>query len=152
MGREPIGVVEDIGSAVRRVKQGDLVLMPFAFFDGTCDFCHEDLNTALIRKCVATQGFRLHHHARRHKCPLHGDRSRQITTERHAPAAWDYALRAARDQRFSAWGVRNLLGMNARNMNLANTKTPTLNTTSPGTLAQTSACISGLCMNSAERA
>jgi threonine dehydrogenase-like Zn-dependent dehydrogenase len=31
MGHEAIGVVEDIGTDVRTLKQGDLVVMPFAF-------------------------------------------------------------------------------------------------------------------------
>ena len=46
MGHEAIGVVESIGSQVRRFKRGDLVVMPFAFSDGSCDFCHEGLQTA----------------------------------------------------------------------------------------------------------
>jgi threonine dehydrogenase-like Zn-dependent dehydrogenase len=46
MGHEAIGVVEDVGTEVRTVKAGDLVVMPFAFSDGTCDFCHEGLHTA----------------------------------------------------------------------------------------------------------
>jgi threonine dehydrogenase-like Zn-dependent dehydrogenase len=46
MGHEAIGVVESVGKDVRRVKRGDLVVMPFAFSDGTCDLCHEGLQTA----------------------------------------------------------------------------------------------------------
>lgn len=46
MGHEAIGVVETVGSYVRRFERGDLVIMPFAFSDGTCDFCHEGLQTA----------------------------------------------------------------------------------------------------------
>jgi threonine dehydrogenase-like Zn-dependent dehydrogenase len=46
MGHEAIGVVEAIGAKVRTVKPGDLVVMPFAFSDGTCDFCHEGLPSA----------------------------------------------------------------------------------------------------------
>src|ERR687884_690593 len=48
MGHEAIGVVEDIGADVRTLKQGDLVVMPFAFSDGTCVFCHEGLQTSCI--------------------------------------------------------------------------------------------------------
>jgi hypothetical protein len=48
MGHEAIGVVEDIGSDVRAIKPGDLVVMPFAFSDGTCAFCHEGLHTACV--------------------------------------------------------------------------------------------------------
>jgi threonine dehydrogenase-like Zn-dependent dehydrogenase len=48
MGHEAIGVVEDVGAEVRTVKRGDVVVMPFAFSDGTCAFCHEGLNTACV--------------------------------------------------------------------------------------------------------
>jgi threonine dehydrogenase-like Zn-dependent dehydrogenase len=34
MGHEAIGMVEDIGSGARRIRVGDLVVMPFAFSDG----------------------------------------------------------------------------------------------------------------------
>jgi threonine dehydrogenase-like Zn-dependent dehydrogenase len=34
------------GTDVHRIKHGDLVVMPFAYSDGTCDFCHEGLQTA----------------------------------------------------------------------------------------------------------
>jgi threonine dehydrogenase-like Zn-dependent dehydrogenase len=47
-GHEAIGVVEDVGADVRTVKPGDLVVMPFAISDGTCEFCHEGLNTACV--------------------------------------------------------------------------------------------------------
>jgi threonine dehydrogenase-like Zn-dependent dehydrogenase len=46
MGHEAIGVVESVGTAVQRFKRGDLVVMPFAFSDGSCDFCREGLQTA----------------------------------------------------------------------------------------------------------
>jgi len=48
MGHEAIGVVEAIGSDVRTLKVGDFVIMPFAFSDGTCAFCHDGLNTACV--------------------------------------------------------------------------------------------------------
>ena len=48
MGHEAIGVVEETGRGVRRIKRGDFVIMPFAFSDGTCDFCHEGLHTACV--------------------------------------------------------------------------------------------------------
>lgn len=48
MGHEAIGVVEAVGSEVRTVKRGDLVVMPFAFSDGTCEFCHEGLHTSCV--------------------------------------------------------------------------------------------------------
>ncbi|MGH2717263.1 MAG: zinc-binding dehydrogenase [Actinomycetota bacterium] len=48
MGHEAIGVVEAVGSAVRSVKVGDLVAMPFAYSDGTCEFCQAGLQTACL--------------------------------------------------------------------------------------------------------
>ena len=48
MGHEAIGLVEDVGADVRTIKRGDLVVMPFAFSDGTCAFCHEGLHTACV--------------------------------------------------------------------------------------------------------
>jgi threonine dehydrogenase-like Zn-dependent dehydrogenase len=48
MGHEAIGVLEDVGAEVRAIKRGDLVVMPFAFSDGTCAFCHEGLHTACV--------------------------------------------------------------------------------------------------------
>ena len=48
MGHEAIGVVEDIGSDVQRIKRGDVVVMPFAYSDGSCLFCEEGLQTACV--------------------------------------------------------------------------------------------------------
>jgi threonine dehydrogenase-like Zn-dependent dehydrogenase len=48
MGHEAIGVVEEIGAEVRTVKTGDVVVMPFAFSDGTCIFCEEGLQTECV--------------------------------------------------------------------------------------------------------
>src|SRR4051794_12936482 len=48
MGHEAIGVVEDVGADVRTLKVGDVVVMPFAYSDGTCVFCHEGLHTACV--------------------------------------------------------------------------------------------------------
>jgi threonine dehydrogenase-like Zn-dependent dehydrogenase len=48
MGHEAIGVVEHTGDGVRTVKVGDVVIMPFAFSDGTCMFCADGLQTACI--------------------------------------------------------------------------------------------------------
>ena len=48
MGHEAIGVVEDVGKDVRTIKRGDFVIMPFAFSDGTCTFCHDGLQTSCI--------------------------------------------------------------------------------------------------------
>ena len=46
MGHEFIGVVEEIGSDVTTVTQGDLVVAPFACSDNTCEFCREGLQTS----------------------------------------------------------------------------------------------------------
>jgi hypothetical protein len=48
MGHEAVGVVEAVGADVRTLKAGDVVVMPFAFSDGTCVFCHEGLHTSCI--------------------------------------------------------------------------------------------------------
>jgi hypothetical protein len=48
MGHEAIGVVEEVGAAVQTIKPGDVVVMPFAYSDGTCDFCRDGLNTACV--------------------------------------------------------------------------------------------------------
>ena len=48
MGHEAIGIVEAVGADVRTIKAGDLVVMPFAFSDGTCVFCRAGLHTSCI--------------------------------------------------------------------------------------------------------
>ena len=48
MGHEAIGIVEATGADVRTIKAGDLVIMPFAFSDGTCVFCRAGLHTSCI--------------------------------------------------------------------------------------------------------
>jgi threonine dehydrogenase-like Zn-dependent dehydrogenase len=48
MGHEFIGVVEDAGADVRTVKPGDVVVVPFAWSDGTCVFCREGLQTSCL--------------------------------------------------------------------------------------------------------
>jgi len=48
MGHEFIGVVEDVGADVRTVKPGDLVVAPFAWSDGTCEFCRQGLQTSCL--------------------------------------------------------------------------------------------------------
>jgi threonine dehydrogenase-like Zn-dependent dehydrogenase len=46
MGHECIGVVEDVGRDITTVRTGDLVITPFAWSDGTCEFCREGLQTS----------------------------------------------------------------------------------------------------------
>jgi threonine dehydrogenase-like Zn-dependent dehydrogenase len=48
MGHEAVGVVEAVGADVSTIRVGDVVVMPFAFSDGTCVFCHEGLQTACV--------------------------------------------------------------------------------------------------------
>jgi threonine dehydrogenase-like Zn-dependent dehydrogenase len=48
MGHEFIGRVEAVGADVRKVKKGDLVVAPFAWSDGTCEFCRSGLQTSCI--------------------------------------------------------------------------------------------------------
>ncbi len=48
MGHEAIGVVEAAGADVRKLRIGDVVVMPFAYSDGTCALCHEGLQTSCV--------------------------------------------------------------------------------------------------------
>jgi threonine dehydrogenase-like Zn-dependent dehydrogenase len=48
MGHEFIGIIEDAGAEVRTVKRGDLVVAPFAWSDGTCEFCRRGLQTSCL--------------------------------------------------------------------------------------------------------
>jgi threonine dehydrogenase-like Zn-dependent dehydrogenase len=48
MGHEFIGIVDDVGRDVRTVKKGDLVVVPFAWSDGTCEFCRRGLQTSCL--------------------------------------------------------------------------------------------------------
>ena len=46
MGHEFLGTIEDTGTEVTGLRRGDLVLAPFVWSDGTCDFCREGLQTS----------------------------------------------------------------------------------------------------------
>ncbi len=48
MGHEAIGIVEAVGAEVHTIRPGQLVIMPFAYSDGTCMFCDEGLNTSCV--------------------------------------------------------------------------------------------------------
>src|SRR5256885_6778276 len=48
MGHEAIGVVAAVGAGVLTLKIGDVVVMPFAYSDGTCAFCHDGLHTSCV--------------------------------------------------------------------------------------------------------
>ena len=45
MGHEAIGIVEDVGSEVQRIRRGQLVIMPFGYSDGSCPICQEGIQT-----------------------------------------------------------------------------------------------------------
>jgi threonine dehydrogenase-like Zn-dependent dehydrogenase len=47
-GHEFVGVVEEVGPEVRNFRAGDAVIAPFAWSDGTCEFCHEGLQTSCV--------------------------------------------------------------------------------------------------------
>src|SRR5215831_9473253 len=49
MGHEAIGTVDALGPQVRHLKIGQVVVLPFAYSDGTCDLCHDGLNTSCVR-------------------------------------------------------------------------------------------------------
>lgn len=46
IGHEFIGVVEQAGSDVSRLRAGDVVLAPFFYGDGTCEYCRAGLTSA----------------------------------------------------------------------------------------------------------
>ncbi|WP_432096835.1 zinc-dependent alcohol dehydrogenase family protein [Streptomyces sp. bgisy100] len=46
IGHEFLGVVEETGSEVTGVTPGDLVVAPFTWSDGVCDYCTEGLTTS----------------------------------------------------------------------------------------------------------
>lgn len=48
MGHEFIGVVEEVGPEVRTLKQGQVVVAPFVYSDGTCVYCDEGLQTSCV--------------------------------------------------------------------------------------------------------
>ncbi|HEU5067935.1 MAG TPA: zinc-dependent alcohol dehydrogenase family protein [Sphingomicrobium sp.] len=50
MGHEAIGVVEEVGSEVQKIRRGQVVIMPFVDSDGTCLFCEEGLPSACIHR------------------------------------------------------------------------------------------------------
>jgi threonine dehydrogenase-like Zn-dependent dehydrogenase len=43
LGHEPMGVVEEVGSDVKRLRPGDRVVVPFTISCGRCFFCQKEL-------------------------------------------------------------------------------------------------------------
>jgi threonine dehydrogenase-like Zn-dependent dehydrogenase len=48
MGHEFIGMVEAVGDDVRTISEGELVISPFLWSDGTCVFCRRGLHTSCL--------------------------------------------------------------------------------------------------------
>jgi alcohol dehydrogenase len=48
LGHEFVGVVEEVGSAVRRFRRGDKVVSPFWISCGECEFCRDELYTSCV--------------------------------------------------------------------------------------------------------
>ncbi|MFE3829954.1 zinc-dependent alcohol dehydrogenase family protein [Streptomyces sp. NPDC059092] len=46
IGHEFLGVIEETGSDVGGFASGDLVVAPFAWSDGVCEFCHDGIQTS----------------------------------------------------------------------------------------------------------
>lgn len=51
IGHEPMGIVEEVGSAVNNLKPGDRVVIPFNVSCGTCHYCRRGLQS----QCETTQ-------------------------------------------------------------------------------------------------
>jgi len=49
LGHEPMGVVVEVGSAVKKVKKGDRVVVPFTISCGACFFCEKTMFAACDR-------------------------------------------------------------------------------------------------------
>ena len=56
LGHEPMGIVEEVGSAVDNLKPGDRVVMPFQISCGTCWMCDQGLQTQCETTQVREQG------------------------------------------------------------------------------------------------
>jgi threonine dehydrogenase-like Zn-dependent dehydrogenase len=45
-GHEFVGIIEEVGSDVRRIARGDFVIAPFAISDGKCRNCRNGITTS----------------------------------------------------------------------------------------------------------
>src|ERR687885_2529157 len=50
MGHEYCGIVEEVGSAVKRVKKGQFVVGSFATSDNTCPHCRHGYQSACVNR------------------------------------------------------------------------------------------------------
>jgi threonine dehydrogenase-like Zn-dependent dehydrogenase len=48
IGHEPMGIVEEVGKDVTKVKKGDRVIVPFTVACGTCHYCEHHLEVNVI--------------------------------------------------------------------------------------------------------
>ncbi len=48
IGHEFLGVVEDVGGEVNDIREGDLVIAPYTFSDGTCPHCRHGITSACV--------------------------------------------------------------------------------------------------------
>lgn len=55
LGHEGMGVVESVGSNVKKIKVGDRVVASFSISCGTCPFCKEGLGECIITSFRALQ-------------------------------------------------------------------------------------------------
>jgi threonine dehydrogenase-like Zn-dependent dehydrogenase len=53
IGHEFIGVVEEVGTEVKNIKEGDFVVAPFQYSDGTCVNCKAGVPTSCLRGGIA---------------------------------------------------------------------------------------------------
>jgi threonine dehydrogenase-like Zn-dependent dehydrogenase len=56
LGHEPIGIVQEVGSAVTEVRPGDRVVVPFNISCGTCFMCDQGLQSQCETTQVREQG------------------------------------------------------------------------------------------------
>ena len=56
LGHEPMGVVQEVGSAVTNIKAGDRVVIPFQIACGSCFMCDQGLHTQCETTQVTEQG------------------------------------------------------------------------------------------------
>ncbi|MFD9461243.1 zinc-dependent alcohol dehydrogenase [Streptomyces sp. NPDC060027] len=56
LGHEPMGIVEEVGSEVVNVREGDRVVVPFNISCGTCFMCKQGLHSQCETTQVHTQG------------------------------------------------------------------------------------------------